>query len=98
MDDQCSVHLSVAERIEAQEARITLIIHIPMIMAAVLLRTLAVTLPMRDAMAALFTKKHRELEGFINASSTALMLVEADTMIHVGKFQTVTKWKKDNHE
>lgn len=38
-------------------------------------------------------KRHPELAGFVHADSTALILVDADQIIHVGRFQMVTEWK-----
>ena len=49
----------------------------------------------RDKLATIFTKKHPELADFINASTTALILVAFDKIIHAGKFQTVTVWYKE---
>lgn len=40
--------------------------------------------------AGIFLKKHPDLEGFINASTTALVAVTIDSCVHVGNFQTVT--------
>ena len=40
--------------------------------------------------AGIFLKKHPELEEFINASTTALVVIDVRSCIHVGNFQTVT--------
>jgi len=40
--------------------------------------------------AGIFLKKHPELEEFINASTTALVVIDIMSCIHVGNFQTVT--------
>ena len=45
--------------------------------------------------AGIFLKKHPELEEFINAKTTALVVIEVTSCVHVGRFQTVTviDWK-----
>lgn len=40
--------------------------------------------------AGIFLKKHPELEDFLNASTTALVVVDVTSCVHVGHFQTVT--------
>jgi len=40
-----------------------------------------------------FVSKHPELEPFVAAPSTAVMLVIISRCVHVGRFQTVTVWK-----
>ena len=40
--------------------------------------------------AGIFLKKHPELEEFINVSTTALVVVDVTSCIHVGNFQTIT--------
>ncbi len=40
--------------------------------------------------AGIFLKKHPELEEFINASTTALVVIDVTSCIHVGNFQTIT--------
>lgn len=40
--------------------------------------------------AGMFLKKHPELEEFVNASTTALIVVDITSCIHVGNFQTIT--------
>ncbi len=40
--------------------------------------------------AGIFLKKHPELEEFINASTTALVVIDIKTCIHAGNFQTIT--------
>lgn len=47
-------------------------------------------------LAGVLIKKHPELKRFINSASTALVLVALDKVIHVGKFQSVTEWKKED--
>lgn len=37
-----------------------------------------------------FLKKHPELEEFINAPTTALIVVDITSCVHVGNFQTIT--------
>ena len=49
----------------------------------------------RDELAGIFTEKHPELAEFINASTTALILVAFDKVIHAGKFQSITFWNKE---
>jgi nitroimidazol reductase NimA-like FMN-containing flavoprotein (pyridoxamine 5'-phosphate oxidase superfamily) len=46
----------------------------------------------RDELAALYLKKHPDLEEFIQSDTTALIVVEATRCIHVGKFQTISVW------
>ena len=46
----------------------------------------------RDELAALFLKKHPELQEFIQSDTTALIVVDAIKCIHVGKFQTISVW------
>ena len=45
-----------------------------------------------------FLKKHPDLEEFINASTTALILIDVKSCIHVGNFQTITVMDWDNEE
>lgn len=45
-----------------------------------------------------FLKKHPELEEFINASTTALVVIDVKSCIHVGNFQTVTAVDWDSKE
>jgi nitroimidazol reductase NimA-like FMN-containing flavoprotein (pyridoxamine 5'-phosphate oxidase superfamily) len=47
----------------------------------------------RDELAALFIKKHPQLSGFVKASTTALIFVSFQKVIHAGQFQTVTVWE-----
>jgi heme iron utilization protein len=47
----------------------------------------------RTGMAAILKRKHPALREFVEASTTALMLVKIEYCLHVGKFQTVTKWR-----
>jgi uncharacterized pyridoxamine 5'-phosphate oxidase family protein len=46
----------------------------------------------RDELAALYLRKHPDLEEFMQSDTTALILVEATRCIHVGKFQTISVW------
>jgi nitroimidazol reductase NimA-like FMN-containing flavoprotein (pyridoxamine 5'-phosphate oxidase superfamily) len=46
----------------------------------------------RDELAAIFLKKHPDLEEFIQSDATALILMEATRCIHVSKFQEITVW------
>ena len=43
-------------------------------------------------LATLLASKHKELEAFIAAPTTALMLVTISRCMHVGKFQEKTEW------
>jgi nitroimidazol reductase NimA-like FMN-containing flavoprotein (pyridoxamine 5'-phosphate oxidase superfamily) len=45
-----------------------------------------------DAFAGIYIKKHPDLAEFINAPSTALIVVEAKLYLHVSQFQTVSVW------
>ncbi len=45
----------------------------------------------REVLAEVFVKKHPDLESFVHAPSTALVLVEPDRFIHVSRFQTVSE-------
>jgi uncharacterized pyridoxamine 5'-phosphate oxidase family protein len=47
---------------------------------------------LRDEFAAIYLKKHPDLEEFIQSDTTALIVVEATRCIHVGKFQTISVW------
>ena len=47
---------------------------------------------LRDELAAIYLKKHPDLEEFIQSDTTALIVVEATRCIHVGKFQTISVW------
>ena len=44
----------------------------------------------RDRLLHIFTAKHPDLTGFLNSSSTAIIMVSFEKIIHAGKFQTVT--------
>jgi hypothetical protein len=48
----------------------------------------------RDELAALFIKKHPDLEGFIYSPSTALIIIDIVQCIHVSRFQTVSVWNR----
>jgi len=48
---------------------------------------------MRTEMASILTRKHPALKQFVDASTTALMLVKIERCLHVGRFQTVTEWR-----
>jgi nitroimidazol reductase NimA-like FMN-containing flavoprotein (pyridoxamine 5'-phosphate oxidase superfamily) len=47
----------------------------------------------RDELCKIFTKKHPELAGFVNAPSTALIFIAIKKALHTGQFQTVTEWE-----
>ena len=47
----------------------------------------------RAGMAAILIRKHPALREFIDASTTALMLVKIESCLHVGRFQTITAWR-----
>ena len=62
------------------------------------LTILAAAAPIRrgkqwDEMAAGFIKKHPQLEKFIRAESTALVLAAFTKVLHTGGFQSVTVWE-----
>ena len=40
-----------------------------------------------------FLTKHPTLKAFVADRETALVLVEAEQIVHVGRFQEVTNWK-----
>ncbi len=46
----------------------------------------------RDELAAVYLKKHPDLEEFIKSGTTALIVVEATRCILVSKFQTISVW------
>jgi len=48
----------------------------------------------RDEMGRILVRKHPALEDFIADRETALILVEARQIVHVGHFQDVTVWKR----
>jgi len=47
----------------------------------------------REEMGKVFLSKHSALEDFVADRETALVLVEAEQIVHVGRFQEVTVWK-----
>jgi nitroimidazol reductase NimA-like FMN-containing flavoprotein (pyridoxamine 5'-phosphate oxidase superfamily) len=47
----------------------------------------------RTEMAGLLLEKHPDLESFINAADTALVMVEAEYCVHVSSFQQVSEWR-----
>lgn len=47
----------------------------------------------RDELRSTFTKKHPGLAAFVNAPSTALIFIAIKTVIHAGRFQTISEWK-----
>lgn len=47
----------------------------------------------REELARVFGAKHPALEGFIQAQSTALVLVQIERCYHVSAFQSVTEWR-----
>jgi len=48
--------------------------------------------------AGIFLKKHPELEEFINAQTTALIVIDITSCVHVGQFQTVTVMDRNRQE
>ena len=48
----------------------------------------------RDALAGLLVKKHPALADFVQSSSTALVFVTLEKVLHVGRFQIVSQWSK----
>lgn len=46
-----------------------------------------------NEMAELLVKKHPQLEEFVRASSTALVLTAFTKVLHTGRFQSVTAWE-----
>lgn len=46
----------------------------------------------RDELCKIFTNKHPELAGFVNAPSTALILISINKALHTGQFQIVSEW------
>jgi nitroimidazol reductase NimA-like FMN-containing flavoprotein (pyridoxamine 5'-phosphate oxidase superfamily) len=47
----------------------------------------------RTALAGVLACKHPALREFIDAPTTALILVRIERCLHIGRFQTVTQWK-----
>jgi hypothetical protein len=47
----------------------------------------------RDESAALLIEKHPRLSGFVKASTTALICISFEKVVHAGHFQTVTVWE-----
>lgn len=47
----------------------------------------------REALSAILKKKHPALKGFIEAPTTAILLIKMDRIVHVGGFQEVTTWE-----
>jgi nitroimidazol reductase NimA-like FMN-containing flavoprotein (pyridoxamine 5'-phosphate oxidase superfamily) len=47
----------------------------------------------RTALAGVLAGKHPVLREFIDAPTTALILVRIERCLHIGRFQTVTPWK-----
>jgi general stress protein 26 len=52
----------------------------------------------RDGMAALFLEKHPDLTVFVGSPTTALICVDIQECVHVGRFQTVTVWETKYHQ
>ncbi len=50
---------------------------------------------LRDEMTELLRRKHPRLGLFLDAPSTAVVLVEARQVIHVGRFQEVSVWMNE---
>jgi len=48
----------------------------------------------RDRFSSVLGRKHPALKEFFNAPTTALMLVKIERCLHIGKFQTITEWKR----
>jgi nitroimidazol reductase NimA-like FMN-containing flavoprotein (pyridoxamine 5'-phosphate oxidase superfamily) len=48
----------------------------------------------RDRFSSVLGRKHPALKEFFNALTTALMLVKIERCLHIGKFQTITEWKR----
>jgi nitroimidazol reductase NimA-like FMN-containing flavoprotein (pyridoxamine 5'-phosphate oxidase superfamily) len=51
------------------------------------------TVPRKAELVKLLVNKHRELNGFVAASTTALIFVGISRCVHVSRFQTVTLWR-----
>jgi nitroimidazol reductase NimA-like FMN-containing flavoprotein (pyridoxamine 5'-phosphate oxidase superfamily) len=49
----------------------------------------------RAGMAAILTRKHPVLREFVDASTTALMLVKIERCLHIGKFQKISEWRSE---
>jgi nitroimidazol reductase NimA-like FMN-containing flavoprotein (pyridoxamine 5'-phosphate oxidase superfamily) len=47
----------------------------------------------RTALAGVLARKHPALREFIDAPTTALILVRIERCLHIGRFQTVTPWR-----
>ena len=47
----------------------------------------------RTTLSAILTLKHPALKEFIEAPTTALILVKLERCLHIGKFQTISEWK-----
>jgi nitroimidazol reductase NimA-like FMN-containing flavoprotein (pyridoxamine 5'-phosphate oxidase superfamily) len=47
----------------------------------------------RTALAGVLARKHPALREFVDAPTTALILVRIERCLHIGRFQTVTLWK-----
>jgi nitroimidazol reductase NimA-like FMN-containing flavoprotein (pyridoxamine 5'-phosphate oxidase superfamily) len=47
----------------------------------------------RDALAAVFLRKHPELDEFVRSSTTALISVSIRECVHVSRFQAVSVWR-----
>jgi hypothetical protein len=47
----------------------------------------------RDELAAIFVRKHPDLEEFVQSSTTALVSVAIRECVHVSQFQTVSVWR-----
>ncbi len=45
-----------------------------------------------EVFANIYIRKHPDLEEFLHAPSTALMVVDATRFIHVSQFQTISVW------
>ena len=49
-----------------------------------------------DNLSGILIKKHPDLAGFIQAATTALVLVEISYCYHISSFQTVSEWQVGN--
>jgi nitroimidazol reductase NimA-like FMN-containing flavoprotein (pyridoxamine 5'-phosphate oxidase superfamily) len=47
----------------------------------------------RTESSTVLARKHPALAEFINAPTTALMLVKIDRCLHISRFQTISEWK-----
>ena len=50
----------------------------------------------KELLAAALCRRHPRLRDFVTAADTALIVVEARQVVHVGRFQEVSVWKGGN--